>query len=400
MEQNSIFLDENDLSLYFQNLPRDFTLVVNSTEYPVNKQVICSFSEIIANKIAALDTSKSQLHIDIDDPHKVFPLVIDFLHGQKIDINSYNDFYLNKIAETLKIQPLKEVIQDSLTEEISVSNIIPRILQNYDNIDPNLLDFLLENIEDVQKDNHIFLFPKEFLLKICQSENAKFKSDSSKYIFKLKCSAHFIEDCNIFMDENEYKYLPIDAIKELLTNEEFAVLDQKIPTFQIVQNLLTKISEDQTKINEIEANIEKAKNELNRLHAESVKQQRDKSQFDETERKLHDKYEAFQKDINQVIKGIQPHLTILETLKITGDQIDEISSRVSMLQGKICDLKKYTQAFHLTNTSMLNIVLDFDKKMGELQQLLSNLTTNENDINYIQQSFQHVLDELNELATM
>ena len=410
MSENTLLLDETDLSLYFESLPRDVTIIVKNSsenkEYLANQQVISTFSPVLNQKIQEMEPSSSKIELELDDNQNLMPLVMDFLHGKKININSENDFYLDKIARQLEIQPLIEAVSESLNEELSVSNIIPRIIQHYEENDPKLMNFLLENIDDIQSDQCIFTLPKELLVTICQSPEANFQSESSKFSFKLKCCAHFLDETELFMKENEYLLLPFDVIRDLVTQEEFAPLDGKIPTLLIVQNLLQKISDNKSKINELEEISKKMTEEIKALQEELKKEQDEKFKSDERYISLNQRFKEFNDILISISAGLKPHIEILDSFKIKNEDLDELSSKLTMLQQKSNDMVRIVGVFHRTNflypnstPKLMGIPQEWKSKMGLILQLVNQLTSNENEVENIIKSFNKLADELTNLSS-
>ena len=411
MTENTLFLDESDLSLYFENLPKDLKLRVKNSsdastdsfkEYLVNKQIISTFSQVLNQKIQEMDENSNTIEIEIDDEQNLMPLVIDFLHGKKINIFCENDFYLDKIAQKLEIQPLIEAVADSLKEELSPSNIIPRILQHYNEKDPKIFDYLYQNIDSIQINEKFFTLPKDLIVDISQNPKSHFKNESSRYLFKLKCCAHYADETGLFMSENDYLELPFDVIYDFLTNNEFKVLDGKIPTLLIVQNLMNKISDNKSQIITLQSDIAVIDEEIEKLGKSKEREQKVECETDSRFIDLQNKITEFRKQIANISNSIKETSETVNLFRIKDDELDELSSKILMLQSLSNEMTHLVNVFKRTYylptfTNLTDMILKIPKqwqeKMKPLLQIVGELTSNEAEVDSVINSL-HELDQL------
>ena len=334
-------LSSSEITNFISSLPKDLTIIHNNKEYKVNKMLSSSLSKIISNQISK-DPSNSTITFSFDDNENNFPELISFLNGNDIKITPKNDFPLNKLAEMLEIESLKKITLESLNSSLSCSNIIYRILQQYVTED-QATDFFEQNIEEIiASQQNIFELDYNFLNKIAHSENSKFSSESSRYMFILNCCVHFPGQINLFFTEADIDKIPDEVLYQMTKFNKYSLLDGNIPTFLIVRKLKNDIKN-------IELQIERAKSD----------------------------YKATLQEIDNVQNE---NMAILEMKKNTSLKNDEVSTRNSAIADKIQEQKdkinpeKLNQdlsRFRITEKTISQIIdeiLMLKQKFEEIQQ--------------------------------
>ena len=334
-------LSSSEITNFISSLPKDLTIIHNNKEYKVNKMLSSSLSKIISNQISK-DPSNSTITFSFDDNENNFPELISFLNGNDIKITPKNDFPLNKLAEMLEIESLKKITLESLNSSLSCSNIIYRILQQYVTED-QATDFFEQNIEEIiASQQNIFELDYNFLNKIAHSENSKFSSESSRYMFILNCCVHFPGQINLFFTEADIDKIPDEVLYQMTKFNKYSLLDGNIPTFLIVRKLKNDIKN-------VELQIERAKSD----------------------------YKATLQEIDNVQNE---NMAILEMKKNTSLKNDEVSTRNSAIADKIQEQKdkinpeKLNQdlsRFRITEKTISQIIdeiLMLKQKFEEIQQ--------------------------------
>ena len=398
-------LNEDELSAYFNKLPRDLIIVVDGSEYEVNKQIVESFSPVVKELISKKANSGGKLILDIKNHDNAFGQAMAFLHGKRIDITPFNDVYLNEIAKQLKIEPLAAAVAPSLAEEISPQNVIPRFLQNSDKKDPVLFHIILQNIEDLQHDENIFKLPEPDLVEICQNPDSKFSSETSRYVFKMHCAASDLENSSEFISEEDIKTMPFDAIKTLVTDETLEKLDGHIQTFSIATRIITEMTEVNSKITESQKNIDEIAKEIDVLREEFDMERKRILKDDEKYKQIDVKHKTIKKQITDITNKIQAHFDAIESFRLTEKTIDDVSAKLSFLKKKCDEMEDVVNGFSKgkllypeTQQRITDTQKEWAEKMKSLQLLLSDLGSNDDEINKIIDAFKNITNELRSLT--
>lgn len=394
----------DELAQYFSNLPRDLEIHVGDKVYMANSPVMCIYSDKIASLV---DQNTSSITLDISDTKQLFSSVISFLHGQKIDINASNDFYLNEIAEELNIKPLIPILTKSLQAKIDTNNIIPRIEQHINDVPKNYIDFLCEHISEVQTNDSLYKLPPNILLDVSANEKTKFNDSETKYIFKLKCAVSYPDITEKFITDDEFNEIPMSVIQELITNPFYASLDGKLPAFNIISRIVDIITATNTQIIETKQKIQKISEDIQRLAPEIDRIVKEKAYTDERYLEILEQFQEFKKNISQKIQEIKSSSKVLESFKISDKSIDELGSNLNFLTVKRERLKglsnqlKSIKLIFGQQYDIFNKVYNESKGDIELlQQTLANLKPNTEEIDTIMASLGKLADELNDLNSV
>ncbi|EAY02401.1 hypothetical protein TVAG_206770 [Trichomonas vaginalis G3] len=396
-----------ELTNYFDNLPRDLTIIIGSKTYKANKQVMCIFSGIIQEKLQ--NSADNEIKLEIEDPKEMIPLVISFLHGHQINISYENDFYLNKISDELKISSLKEAVQESLNEPITISNIISRLEQNtsqvLENENSELLKFLVENIEEIQKDDSLFLSDPRILLKAL--EKSKFENDDSKNIFKLKCASRHIDNFDDFLSLDDFQHMSIDVICEFVTNPYYSTLDQKMPSILIASRIVSAITSLNTDINEINEKIQNYNSEIKELQEEHDRVMVEKCQSDEKYLKVAEQFKQFKLQMISTSERIESHANSLNSFKISEKTVNEIGSKLNFLKVTCERLQFFSERlsravilYPETTKNVNQVYNDWKGSIAPLQQEIANLESNEKDIDSIAADFHKLVEAIRKLSNI
>lgn len=413
-------LSPSELTQYLSELPKDLFLKCNCKQYTVNKEFSCSLSNFISKQLTE-NTNLNIIIIDHPDPSNIFPTVISFLNGKKIDINPNNDYYLDDFASYLEIQSLKKLTEKSLQSQLSAFNIVQRILHMKEAIPADYISFFETNVESIIKyhlqqtknieENQIFKIEPSFLSNIIHSKNSRFSNDSSRYFFALNCYQSYYskngysEKLNLFINIDDISKMPDDVIRQMATNENYISLDGQFPSILLAQKLINDIINLQHQIKETDLEFSQQEKELKDIRKEDERIMKQKSTSDI---KLNEVGQRRYKLANELLKSASsidkkaPKLSEFIVFKST---MDEIASNLSSLDQKCQNLKRIL--IKISGTKIIyadlrakgfKLTEQFESMLKSLQVMMDMLIPNDDDVNELIEEFRKISKNLHSMA--
>lgn len=333
-------LNEDEISLYFSQLPQDLELCVNDTSYFVNKESVSILSGKISSELEK-DPSSNRLNIEFKDPKNIFSLVINFLQGQTIRINPQNAFYLQDIAKEFKITSLENALKEELQKETCKDNIVQKII--HCNEKP---DLLFECIEEICTNDDIFDLPQQLLIELIHSEKSKFLSESSRYFFAFKCGKKYPDLFNDFITSEDISKIPNDVIIKILKDHEYQEIKNKMPNLQLALHLVSKIALSRTQINGLTEQIKNQVDDIKDFQSENDRISseietlkeiivRNSNELMNVKSKIENIKLDEISDMMQSVQTIEANDEILNSYGSVLDQMDMIDDKISYYINKM-----------------------------------------------------------------
>ncbi|KAK8884309.1 hypothetical protein M9Y10_043417 [Tritrichomonas musculus] len=375
-------LNEDEISLYFSQLPRDLKLHVNETDYFVNKDSVSVLSGKIRSKLQE-NSSANQLNFDYSDPKNIFPLVINFLQGQQIIINPQNVFYLQNAAEEFEIPSLQNTLKEELQRETCKDNIIQKII--HCNEKP---DMLFDYIQDSINNDDIFDLPREILVELIHSPKSRFTSDSSRYSFALTCCKKFPDHINEFLTSEDISKIPIDVISQIVSDPEYQKIKEKLPNSELSLRILEIKASSKTQINEVSLFIENQNDEMSYLQAENDRISleieklknmivQNSNELVEMKVKIEDIKLGEIADMMQSIESAKANEETLNSYGTVLDQMDMIDSKISYYINK---MQATIFVYHESRTQAKKLLDKMKASLEKIHGKCAKLKKNDNEI--------------------
>lgn len=413
-------LSPSELSQYLSELPKDLSLKINSKQFMVNKEFASSLSNYISRKISENPTTNIIL-IEQSDPTNIFPSVISFLNGKKIDINPNNDYYLDKFASFLEIQSLKNLTEKSLESPLSPYNIVQRILHINETIPNDYISFFELNIEPIiqfhsqlaknREENQIFNLDPSFLSTIIHSEQSRFANDSSRYFFALNCYQSFYskygysEKLNLFINTDDVSKIPDDVIRQMATNEDYISLDGQFPSILLAQKLINDIIDLQKQIKDTNLEYSLQEKNLKDIRKEDERIMKQKSNSDIKLNEVGQRRYKLAKELLNSATNIDKKAPDLSQFIVFKSTMDEISSNLSSLDQKCQNLKRIL--IKISGTKIIYADLrakgfkmteQFESMLKSLKTMMDMLIPNDDDVNELIEEFRKISKSLHSMA--
>jgi len=393
---------ERDIQLYFQSLPKDLVIKINDSSYSVNKNLLSFFSP----KIAELLTSDiNELSLPFNDDHCVFPIILSYIHNNKIDINEKNDVYLMKLSNELGIASLSQLAEESTQKEITVMNVIIRLMQNVGNESEKMISILHNNIEVLIQTEEVFSLGLAMLSKVFHSKEALFSTIENRQIFGFKCARLFPESFNQFFNEEELKSVSPDVYKEIFSSNMYNNICSKIPSLLICKILHETIDE----LNQRESFLNDEINHFNEeINSISNKEQSKSKQVDELTMNLnamHEMETKLQNSLNFLGERIMNQAVNIQQLSVTQDVITDISRRIRELSVKSKEMEQLSEKIqHIvlfypeSRQKVRSISNDWVQKMSKLEALLACIYPNDAEISKLSSELSSISKALMQTA--
>lgn len=380
-------LNEDEISLYFSQLPQDLEICVNDDVYFVNKESV----SILSGKIRSIlneNSSSDKIVIKFSDPKNIFPLVVDFLQGQSIDINGQNVFYLQNAAKEFEIPSLENALKEELQKETCENNIVQRIIHLNENS-----DLLFDCIEDIIKNDDIFDLPEKLLVELIHSEKSKFLTESSRYLFAFECCKKFPDHTDNFITSEDIPKIPTDVISKITKDRDFQEIRSKLPNTHLALHLINKVALSRTQINEMTEFIDDQNEEIKEFQSENERIiseiERLKSlivqnsnEFIEIKSKIENIKLGEISDIMQAVQSIEANEEVLNSYGSVLDQMDMIDNKISYY---IYKMQAPIVVYHESRTQAKNLLEQMKAHLKSLHSKCAKLHKNDTEVsNFIQ----------------
>ncbi|KAH0792741.1 hypothetical protein GPJ56_003364 [Histomonas meleagridis] len=374
-------LSKDQLDFYFEHLVDDFWITIKGKKYGVNRSLASSLSKYISE----IDPSSSEITLDIDDPHDCFPLVIDFLHGKKIEITTLNDYSIQQIAEFLQIESLLNLTRQSLEEPLTPKNVRDRLYQNPNN--ETYLNYLYENIESIRNENSLTQFEPDILLKVKNFTKSNFTSVKSRYTFYFDCCISFPTLVTQFLTNDDIRQIPEEVLSLLVSDEKYSTLDDIIPFYPIAQNLYHQVEDNKHQYQNLLVQCEESMKEK-----EDIISKRDKykelAEMKEKNEKLYNDIKEFSNDFQE-----NSRINVLNDYKVSQNTLDEIQNNIKEIEEQISMKKSNCKQENLRNSCA-----EAEDTLEDLAMCLNKLLPNDTDIEMILEETEKIAKNLGNLA--
>lgn len=392
-------LNEDEISLYFSQLPQDLEICVNDINYSVNKESV----SILSGKIRSIlkeNPSSNKINIEFSDPKNIFPLVIDFLQGQSININEQNVFYLQSAAKELEIPSLENSLQEELQKETCKNNIVQKII--HCNEKP---DLLFDCIEDVKSNEDIFDLPQQLLIELIHSKKSKFISETSRYSFAFECCRKYPDLVDKFITIEDIPKIPFEVISKIIKDHGFQEIRNKLPNSQLSLHLINEISLSQTQINEMMELIKNQNDEIkenqsenDRISSEIEKLKemivQNSNDFLEIKSKIENIKLGEISDIMQAVQNVEANEDVLNSYGSVLDQMDMIDNKISYYINK---MQATIIVYHESRAQAKKLLDQMKAHLKNIHTKCAKLQKNDTEVNNFIQKMTKITEEIQKI---
>ena len=391
---------EEELIHYFNNLPLDLEIIIKDKIYKTNKQLISFFSIKIKE---LLKENENKLILNINDEFEVFNLILLFIKNEKIDINAYNDIYLFDLSKELLIEPLIELTKNSISQEISLNNVIPRFIQSKFDFNSKIFLFILENIKEIINKNEFYELPFEILNNIYLNYSNSFKNIDDLYFFGFRICSKYPENYKILFSNLDISSLSNELISILSSNIIFKPLEKILPLEEIGQRLLFEINKYNEEIFQIKKEIIDIDEYINKLKTNIILINDESNYIDEKDKNLNIFKDKMIENLNILINSIKNQNSNLNNIIINKKPLNEIGYTLKILKSKIEKIIElsnsyqgslFQPAFRSQRKRILEISSNWNSRYIDLEVLYNSINSNEQDINEISNSFNFIINEI------
>jgi hypothetical protein len=266
-------LQVGDLRGYFDRIQRDFVIVVGTSEYAINRQLLSTFSPVIRS-VDSSDRYSSTISVS---PASV-ALVFDFLYGKPVDFTS-ECFDCLLFAADLELSNLLDRLSPLVESSTTETNFHDRfsLLQSHPPFSVPLLRFLSRHPE------HFVTFTKQqdvtpdiasLVLRYCVS---CFADEDAKLDFVLNLADRWRSipaTVSFCIDGNQLSEI---VCYRLITHARAAELERAMPSFGLIQMQIRLTTTLQLELNDAADTNRELRRQLgDRLASlEVIAQQRD-----------------------------------------------------------------------------------------------------------------------------
>ncbi|OHT10968.1 hypothetical protein TRFO_19547 [Tritrichomonas foetus] len=375
-------LNQNEISCYFEALPRDLTIIHNGNTYYVNKESISLLSGKIQNLISE-NPNSDQIEVDITDEKNVMPLVADFLNAKKIEITPQNAFYLQKIANSLEIPFLNNALKEEISRETCKENVIQKILHCNENT-----DFLFSHIEDVLNNDDIFDLNKDILVELIHSEKAQFTNLHSRYFFAFRCSQKSPQFLNEFINDDDIEKIPPEVFSRVFADKSFSNLESFLPNSKIGQKFIEEIAKCRTNIDSTSHYIEKLQNGSKDMETEKQAKIAEIEKLNEKIKTLKDEFLVMKLKLDNLnIDSLTIDTENVSNKSADENKLNEIGTVLNSIDkmNKDCDyyIRKMQGAkiiYHESRVRAMKIQNEWNSILQPLHESCAKLQINDSDV--------------------
>lgn len=381
-------LTESELDLYFRSLPRDLVLVVEGSEYPVNKTLFSTFSRVI-NSMILPQPDITRLELNLSDPKHVFSVIVGFLHREKIEITYENDHFLLLIAKELGIDVIIPLIEQSLQDPNSIHNIIPRLEINNDE---SLIDFASGHILELMNNKKLYELPESVLSSLYHKSKSNFHSPDDQYTFLFSCLVKHPDSIETFMNDDEITSLDSRQLLKMIQNPDFKALQGKIPTFKIAKSLLAKISQFKSQINLKRRQAQLTAQKIDEESEEMIILQKEIEKLKEILNKVKLLKDQIFKNISNIATDeFVENGIMLQDRYMPEDLLADIHNKLNSLLQRSDEFAKCVHDAPSTNVFFKNSFRRFDDHAREFQKRVKNMLEICSNLNPNDVAVRHVI---------
>ena len=397
-------LAAHEVADYFECLPRNVRIIVGGEEYFANQELVVAFSPVLKRLFS--ETGDGVVKLEVDDQNHLFNLVIEFLHGKQIDITPSNVLYLKKFADVLEIKPLSSAVQPHIDAETDLENVIPRIIfgdcQKF-------VPFLMEHIEEVAARDDVYGLPKEVLLSVIRSDESRFSSVDSRYVFALRCAVRVPGFAEELFAKKFTESMPLSVVERVLSDKEFAPLESRLPyLFDVFQTVMNDVTTLQCDINQVRTKLQTEKNLTDEVEERTNVLREANSKEKELLEKIHAQIQQVKSETDRLLATKDQSLivfsrmigiaTSVEQLEAFDKTVTDIMSQHEKVFRVVNKMKKNKVLYQKTLSSCFELVDTWGKHLGPLKESVSSLTPNNDIIKQIVRSMEGVFEAAKELA--
>ena len=250
-------------------IPTEYEITYNDETFLVNPEKFMEMSNVFRQ----IFNPEKDMHLNTDTPVESFRLVLDFINGIKIDINSDNAYDLSFFASELDIPKLKDIVNQFFAEndpqyliEILTDNDRPR--EEIQSLIPIVAKHFSNFIEDV---NLIHVKP-QIIYNILNSKELVVSDQHKLFDFLMKYtkvqpkSYNMLNFINVFLlnDEEREKFFN----KNNLPQDEATIYHVTTLMSNLIIFYRNKETQEKYKLEQSQKNLARQKKLMDKRRAE------------------------------------------------------------------------------------------------------------------------------------